>query len=398
MGAQFTSLVLAAASVAALATASPGFAQTPAAPAAPPPAKTLQLPSISFSMGTIAGGNGPRTTATGRYTLDRHLMVEGSYARWTSHQNYFYPGYSYVSSGTPVYTGDWSYDDERTGWSAGAALLFQTTYKRLSWFSGGGIEYAAERYRTAGSLEGCVAPAGSTYFCARDYEYSDERHGLVLQATTGADFRIAGPLMAYGAIHFTGGPNGPFAASAGVRVVARSVDVNRMDRARVERFERSGRPRVPASSAIGKAVRVTLQDGTQRKGTLISLTEADVVIHAVDGLIDRRYSDARYQTANVRLIETTHRKAAKGLLWGLVAGAVLGVVSSLDCGDEIGYCTVVFAPLFAGAGAGIGAAIGGLADRLSAPSHVIYAGPNRSAQLIPITTRKGGGIGVRLRW
>ena len=70
-------------------------------------------------------------------------------------------------------------------------------------------------------------------------------------------------MLAYGSIHFPGGPVGSLGASAGVRVGARSVDAKRLDRARVARLERSSTPRVPAASAIGARVWVTAGGLTQ---------------------------------------------------------------------------------------------------------------------------------------
>lgn len=371
--------------VAALVVAGPAFAQTTTVPPAP---GNLKLPSITFSVGAGAMSGGPATVATGRYALDRHLVLEGSFGRWERTESYFSPGSQISTSMGPGYTGDWRMTTDRTGWSAGANVLYRYDHGRISWFGGGGLGYSNILWHESSIREGCTLPSGSGYTCS-DFNYSWNERGWGLQGTTGVDVRVAGPVIAYGSVNVT-----PYAGvlwSAGLRVAARSVDVTRVDQIRAERMARNSAPGVPADRAIGTNVRVTFMNGAQMRGTLLTLNKTEVVVRG-------RSFEERYRTADVRLVETTHRKAVKGMLYGVLAGAVVGVVSSVGCEDEFGYCAIVFGPAIGAVGAAVGAGIGGLVDRMSAPAHIVYSSATPPVQLVPIAVNKGGGIGMRVRW
>jgi cytoskeletal protein CcmA (bactofilin family) len=332
-----------------------------------------------------------------RYNFGRHLVLEGDFARWNGSESTDYTGYRTGVGGTG-YSGDFHYESRRSGWAAGTNLLFQTGYRRVTWFAGGGLVFADQTRLESETIVGCVPPPGTSYSCYSGYSYGSRDRQWGVQALTGVDVRIAGPVMAYASLHITSGVAGSIRTTAGIRVVARSVDAARVVRARAERLARSNVPHLPVDEAIGANVRVSMENGAQIRGTLISLTATDVVIRAKTGLFSERSVEERYRLADVRLVEKTHHKARKGALIGLIGGAAAGLATAFICEDEVGYCAVVFAPLFAGMGAAGGAAVGGLADHLGAPAHVIYARSSRTVQLLPIATPKRAGLGILLRW
>jgi hypothetical protein len=94
--------------------------------------------------------------------------------------------------------------------------------------------------------------------------------------------------------------------------------------------------------------------------------------------------DVSYPLDQVRLVETTHHKAAKGALIGCFAGlaAMTPVARALDLPSDMAFA------MMCGIGTGAGALIGALIDMASADKHVVYA-----PALTP--TRAGGTLTVR---
>ena len=103
-----------------------------------------------------------------------------------------------------------------------------------------------------------------------------------------------------------------------------------------------------------------------------------------------------YSPDRIPTIETVHHTARRAAIIGAIAGFVGGYLGSCGGGDEED-CWPEVGALVAGIGAGTGALIGAAYDSVTASRHAIYSGaPNRVANLVPLITHRGGGLGVAL--
>ena len=148
------------------------------------------------------------------------------------------------------------------------------------------------------------------------------------------------------------------------------------------------------ASAIGKEVRITSMDGSERTGRLVSLSGSEVAFEA----------DSRTQTVTltgVSKVERTSRHVRWATLLGALGGGLVGwaVVHACDTGPDQGDDCGLNYFYGLGVGVGIGAGVGAVMNVATAKRHVIYqANQPTAAGVAPLLTPGGVGAALTVRW
>ena len=334
---------------------------SPSAWAQSPP---LQMPRVMLSVGIGATADHDTSAPVRAVALEllatRNLVLEAEAMQWDMSAerdaSFHYTG----PNGQPIESGPHRYYDANQGWSAGANLLYRWEPPWVSAFVGAGAFFAQQRW-SSGFIAGPCAP-GNERFCLRDWRYEETNAGVKVQAVTGVDARVAGPVRAYGSLQFTSLEQSNVRATAGVRVVARTSSL--ADEAKRRLPQTAAVPLTPErkEQLSGKKVRVTLASGIRRHADFVALNESSLVVR-------RKLVDTTYPLSDVLIVETVHHKARRGAIVGAIAGFLIGFLGS--CGFDEG-CYVEYGAALGGLGAGAGGLAGALWDWRTARSHVIY--------------------------
>jgi hypothetical protein len=160
---------------------------------------------------------------------------------------------------------------------------------------------------------------------------------------------------------------------AGLRVAPRTSDV-------VQEPTRVPDP----NRALGKDVRVTLNDGTTQRGKLEALSASEVTVKGT-----------AIPLADVRKIEKVGHATRKAAVIGLLAGVptLLILGPAADMGADMALMIVA-------AGVGGGIAVGAVIDAAHKPGNVIYVAPGTSVSFTvrPILTRDRKGVAFATSW
>lgn len=343
----------------------------------------LQAPSLIVSLAASPVGlddwrrsEGPALVGSVQGRLNQFLVLEGEVTRWTAVDDIRY--LQAASPGTPIVTAA-SYRD-REVWTVGTNLLFRGGNSRVTAFAGGGLGVRLVR-EDSSSTSACLPVAAGPPICTGEpISHSSRRTetGLSPQFLVGGEFWMTRRLAAYGGARFAFGADearstAGFAPLAGLRVALRTTDVV------------PERPRVPEPArAAGKDVRVTLNDGTTRRGKLVAMTGSVV---DVDG--------TTMALADVQKIEKVGHATRKAVAIGIVAFPVTVLVlgPAADMGTDMAMAIAA-----AGLGAGIG--VGAVIDAVRKPGNVIYraSGTSASFAVTPILTPARKGVAVAARW
>ena len=327
----------------------------------------------------------PMQTFSVQFLPTRHFVMEAELGRWETVWDRRLPNAIYFPGGQTI-SGERAQSGAIEGWSAGMNLLYRTEPRRVSAFVGGGPLFGSERYAFSERVEGCV-PQAAIRDCAPPNEYDYQATAWAVQAVTGADVQVAGPLRAYGSVQFTTMDHAYFRWSGGVRVVAAS----RSAAPRPAHRQQAAPSSVPSADRQaelrGKQVRVTFADGVRTQMRFVSI-DAEALT------AESRGQNETHSLNRIAKVETVHHTARRAAIIGAIAGFVGGYLGSCGGGDEED-CWPEVGALFAGIGAGTGALIGAGYDAVTASRHVIYpGGRNRSASLTPLIAHHGGGVGV----
>jgi hypothetical protein len=146
------------------------------------------------------------------------------------------------------------------------------------------------------------------------------------------------------------------------------------------------------ASAIGKEVRITSMDGSERTGRLVSLSGSEVAFEA----------DSRTQTVTltgVSKVERTSRHVRWAMLLGTLGGGLVGSALVHACENRPGDDCGVNYFWGLGFGVGIGAGLGAVMNVATAKRHVIYpANQPTAAGVAPLLTPGGVGAALTVRW
>jgi hypothetical protein len=145
----------------------------------------------------------------------RHLVVEGEFGWWKETWDHR----STYNLRRGAVTGELVQVGMLEGWWGGVNVLYRTEPRRVSLFVGGGAFLDFEHYDDIFRLEGCVSTSPDGCWGPNKYEH---RHtSLHFQGVAGADVHIAGPIRAYGSVHYnTMYETAYLRAFGGVRFVA----------------------------------------------------------------------------------------------------------------------------------------------------------------------------------
>ena len=352
----------------------------------------LQMPKVMLSVG-VGGTADHDTSAPVRAVAlellaTRNLVLEAEVMQWDMsterEESFRFTG----PNRQPLNSGPHRFYDANQGWSGGANLLYRWDPKWVSAFVGGGAFFAHQRWSTGFDAGPCFAP-GNERFCPQSRRYEQTNVGVRVQAVTGVDARVAGPLRAYGSLQFTSLEQNNARATAGVRVVARTSPLADEAKRRLRRT--AAVPLTPEreEQLEGARVRVTLASGIRRRGDFVALDGTTLVVR--EQLIDRSYP-----IGDVLIVETVHHKARNGAIGGAIAGFLLGYVASCALVEE--GCYVEFGAALAGFGAGVGGLVGALVDWKNASSHIIYTASSPSPRVTPVLAPGGAGVAVKLKF
>lgn len=345
------------------------------------PAERLPVVTLGAGIGPVGSGELAPSIVVQRF-LTRRLVFEADFLRWNRNE-------SRVVSTT--INGTQTFHRTRSGWSAGASLLFRTSPRRASWFAGGGLAlletFEHDRYVT----ERCIPPSSEPRLCDR-FSFSTNHsrsQQIVLRGLTGADVRIAGPVSAYGLFEIAG-IEGFMRFSGGVRVTALSRDAARIDDSPIRRLHAKGVSQVPLDKARGQKVQMLFVNGSERTAVLTDLTATEVAVRGSGST-----AIVRYPLEQVRLVKVIENKPLKAAAIGLGAGAAAGLVLALSDGNAADCIAAVSVLGAMGAGGGF---ITGLVVRSQEPSNVVWIEKKRSVRLGPIVTPTAFGAGGAIRW
>lgn len=344
-----------------------------------------RLPVVTFGAGIGPLGNGELSTSfVAQGFLSRGLVFQVDGIRWGTNES--------RAVSTTKY-GTQSFHRHRSGWAAGASLLFRTRPRRVSWFGGGGIAILETVEHDRYAIEGCVPPPSEPLLCD-DFTFSTNNsrdQQTVLRVLTGADVRIAGPVSAYGLFEFTG-LEGLARLSAGVRVAVWSRDAARFDDEPLRRLHATGVNTVPLDQARGKKVQMLFVSGSQRTAVLVDLTPTDVAVRESSST-----AIVRYPLEQLRLVKIVRNTPLKAGLIGFGIGTGAGFVLALASGGDAidGMATAPLLGAMAGAGSAL---IAALVTRSPAASNVVWIETKRSVSVAPIITPNTLGVGGAIRW
>ena len=344
-----------------------------------------RLPLVTFGAGVGPLGNGELSTSiVAQGFLTRGLVFQVDGIRWGRDE-------SRVVSTTKY--GTQTFHRHRSGWAAGASLLFRTKPGRVSWFGGGGIAVLETVQHDRYAIEGCVPPPSEPRLCDHlAFSTNNSRdQQTALRLMTGADVRIAGPVSAYGLVEFTG-LEGLLRFSGGARVAAFSRDVARTDDEPLRRLRARGVNIVPLDRARGKKVQVLFVSGSQRTGVLMDLTATDVAVRESGSA-----AIVRYPLEQLRLVKIVRTTPLKAGLIGFGAGAGAGFILCLSNGGDAidGLATAPLLGAMTGAGSALVAA---LLAHSQAASNVVWIEKKRTVSVAPILSPTMLGVGGAIRW
>jgi hypothetical protein len=356
----------------------------------------LRIPQLMVSVGLGTSydpgspiDRQPMQTAAVEFLATRNIVVEAELARWAATWDRQSPGFPLRGpAGQTGFSGGRSDRGSTEGWLAGLNLLYRSEPKRVSAFVGGGPLFGHETWHQALRYDGCQAP-GFELYCPRPTGYDVDRSVLKFQAVTGADVKVAGPIHAYGSIHFTTMRQAYFRTAAGIRVVARTQSAASRRRARDINAPALAPERQAKLS--GADVRVTLFNGARPRGRFMSLTSTEIVVRQKAG------EEVRYPLDQVLRVDEVRHTARKAAIIAAVSGFVAGYLLSCGGGDEED-CWPEVGAMFAGIGAGAGGLIGAAWDHSHAAAHVIYAASPSSVRLAPLVSPRGAGVGLAVRF
>jgi hypothetical protein len=307
--------------------------------------------------------DGPALVGSVQARLSRILFLEGEATRWTVVDDFE------------------TSDHDREALTIGANLLIRTGTSRVTGFFGGGLGVRVGREASSSTFTICAPGPGRSSFCTGE-TISQSRHqtetSLSPQFLVGGEFWVTRRLAAYGGARFAFGADSSrstagLAPLAGVRVALRTTDVAPQP----SRFPDSNR-------AVGKDVRVTLNDGTTVRGKLEALSASEVTFKGtVIPLADvRRVEKVGHATRNAAVI---------GLLAGVPTLLILGPAA--DMGGDMALTIVA-------AGVGGGIAVGAVLDAAHKPGHVLYAAPGTSVSFTvrPMLARDRKGVAFAASW
>ena len=304
--------------------------------------------------------------------ISTSLLVEGQVLRSTS--DHTRSGYFDNRSDRP-FTPFSVVTTDHEAFNASVNLLMRTGRGRLKLFFGGGAGFhEADTHmrfdtrcepRVAGGCDGRPDTVN---------EHNSTWSGPSWQFVGAVETRIAPRLTAFGGARWlstslSAGDTG-LGAMGGVRAAFRASTAGAPTR--------------------GPEVTVRLPAGAVRQGTLISLTDAVVVVE----------DDGRTQTFPLNQVSGVERKThyvRSGVVWGLVVGFAAGYLSSCGSGDEED-CWPEAGALFAGIGAGTGALVGAGVNRATAASRVLYSNPALSVSMAPRVSRSRAGGTLSIAW
>jgi hypothetical protein len=389
--------------VSVIATSTEAFAQAPGAPPATGAggaASDRRAPTLTFTVGT--GLRSHDQTPTMELSVARlfgqHLVLSADVVWWHDRERSSFPGIPTGPTGSG-FSGAYEFSSTARGWSLGATALYRTEVRRVTGYAGAGLAIGESNGSFARTVTGCVPPPDASYITCDFGTGSGPTHwsGWGIRIVTGVDVVVSDRLIVYGGWQALTLDDDLSRWTFGMRVVGRSKALGDVNRTRAEALARSTARRMPVAQAIGRPVRVTFMDGTRRNGDLVSLSASEIVVRERRIGTGEPAIDVRHPLANVRLVETRHRKALKGTFIGLAAGAGFGLFVNASCGSECTGAALIFGAI----GAASGATAGAIADVISAPRHVVYAGPASGAgqfAVAPIVGRGTGGVRAGWRW
>jgi hypothetical protein len=346
----FTLLVLGSSLVPAVARAQSG------SPIVEPHAVTRR-PSLILSVAASPVGlddwkrsDGPALVGSVQARLSRILFLEGEATRWTAEPH------------------------DREVLTIGANLLIRAGTSRVTGFTGGGLGVRSARQSTSSTIKCSGGGPGQPAICTPVRAST----GLTEQFLAGGEFWVTRHLAAYGGARFAFAADdfrstAGFAPLAGLRVALRTTEV-------VPEPPRFTNP----TRAVGKDVRVTLNDGTTQRGKLEALSASEVT-----------FKGTAIPLADVRKIEKVGHATRKAAVIGLLAGVptllILGPAADMGGGMALGIVA---------AGVGSGVAVGAVIDAARRPGNVIYAAPGTSVSFTvrPILARDRKGVAFATSW
>jgi hypothetical protein len=157
------------------------------------------------------------------------------------------------------------------------------------------------------------------------------------------------------------------------------------------------------SDLSAQDVRVTRIDGATERGSLLTLTDSEVVLRIKEqpgrtGLVkpDRQ---VLIQLEEIRKIEKVPHGLRNGLLGGAAAGALSGLLLEANLNNTDAEVFGLVALIFGAVGAGVGAGAGAVYDAVQRERRLLYVAPGaRPVSVRPIVGPTHQGVQLAVRW
>ena len=338
------------------------------------PSLIVSMAASPLALDDWRRSDGPALVGSVQGRLNRFLVLEGEATRWTAVDDFgFMQG---VSQGGAFA----SEHRDREVWTVGTNVLFRGGTSRVTGFAGGGLGVRFAQEDSSSTFACLPGPGRPTYCTGEAIAQSSHRTDTSLspQFLVGGELWMTRRLAAYGGARFAFGADqarstAGFAPVAGLRVALRTTDVVQEP------------PRFPdLTRAVGKDVRVTLNDGTTQRGTLETLSASDFTLEG-----------EAIPLADVRRIEkvghATRKAVTIGVLASLPTFLILGPAADMGSG---------MASMIVALGVGSGIAVGAVIDAARKPGNVVYLAPGTSASFVvrPILAPGRQGVAVATCW